>query len=172
MTDKQSARQYVRAQLQLMTAEQRLRSATISRSIEAAPAFARAKTVLVFYPLPDEPQIQYAFERWSATKLLLLPVIVGNALLVGNISKDEYHINKFGIPEPQPLPDVPQIDVALVPGVAFDDDGNRLGRGKGYYDRFLRDNNVYKIGICHNLQRLASVPHDDKDIRMDEIISI
>ena len=63
------------------------------------------------------------------------------------------------------------IDVAIIPGMAFDAGGNRLGRGKGYYDRLLaRIPDVYKIGICFDFQKVESVPADINDIKMDEVI--
>ena len=65
------------------------------------------------------------------------------------------------------------IDVAIVPGMAFDAEGYRLGRGKGYYDRFLaRVPYLYKIGLCFSWQMVDKVPHDKHDIVMDEVIRI
>ena len=59
-----------------------------------------------------------------------------------------------------------------MPGVAFDHDGNRMGRGKGYYDRFLPlIPSTYKIGICFPFQMITSIPAEEHDIRMDEIIT-
>ena len=59
--------------------------------------------------------------------------------------------------------------VALVPGVAFDAAGHRLGRGRGYYDRFLAScPHIYKIGVCFPFQRVALVPTDQHDVVMDE----
>lgn len=59
----------------------------------------------------------------------------------------------------------------MVPGMAFDADGNRLGRGKGYYDRFLAlVPDAYKIGVCFPFQKFPAVPVDDNDVKMDIII--
>lgn len=61
--------------------------------------------------------------------------------------------------------------VILVPGLAFDVQGNRLGRGKGYYDRFLSDNaSLVKIGICYDFQLISDVPTEPHDIKMDYVI--
>ena len=79
----------------------------------------------------------------------------------------------------EPFTDYAQIDVCLVPGVAFDAAGHRLGRGRGYYDRFL--SKLYspshfpalsplKIGVCFPFQRVAEVPSEPHDILMDEVI--
>ena len=55
--------------------------------------------------------------------------------------------------------------------MSFDHHGNRLGRGRGYYDRFLNAiSSIYKIGVCFHFQRVNEVPTDENDIRMDEVI--
>ena len=67
--------------------------------------------------------------------------------------------------------DYPSVDVAVVPGMAFDSRCNRLGRGKGYYDRMLpKLSNAYKIGMCFDFQKLPGIPADDHDIKVDEVI--
>lgn len=80
---------------------------------------------------------------------------------------------KYQIMEPDgdPFTDFNSIDVALIPGMAFTQDGKRLGRGKGYYDRLLAQMpSVYKIGICFPFQLLKDIPTDENDILMDEVI--
>lgn len=60
----------------------------------------------------------------------------------------------------------------LVPGVAFDKKGNRLGYGKGYYDNYLADKpSILKVGICFSLQIVDDLPADDKDVKLDYLIS-
>ena len=62
-------------------------------------------------------------------------------------------------------------DLIIVPGVAFDLEGHRLGFGAGYYDRFLKQiPQAYKIGICFNFQKVKAVPTEETDIKMDEVI--
>ena len=58
----------------------------------------------------------------------------------------------------------------IVPGVIFDSNNNRMGFGKGYYDRFLKDKKCYKIGICFKEQITDNLPIDDYDIKMDEVV--
>jgi 5-formyltetrahydrofolate cyclo-ligase len=80
----------------------------------------------------------------------------------------------FNIMEPTGalFTDYDAIEVAIVPGMAFDAEGHRLGRGKGYYDRFLaKIPHAYKIGLCFSWQLIDEVPHDTNDIMMDEVIS-
>jgi 5,10-methenyltetrahydrofolate synthetase len=78
----------------------------------------------------------------------------------------------FHILEPigEQFADYEKIDVALVPGMAFDAAGHRLGRGKGYYDRFLAAHpHLYKIGVCFPFQHVAEVPVNEYDVCMDEV---
>ena len=65
-----------------------------------------------------------------------------------------------------------QLSIVLVPGMAFDKQGHRLGRGKGYYDSLhSRVPNIYKIGVCFPFQMLESIPSESTDVVMDEVIT-
>ena len=83
----------------------------------------------------------------------------------------------YGIQEPvgSPFTDYAQIDLALIPGVAFDADGHRLGRGRGYYDRFLASHlspltSHLLIGVCFDFQKVDAVPYDANDIPVNMVI--
>ena len=120
-------------------------STQILAALEAHPAFRAASTVLLYYSLKDEVETHTFVQKWSKKKRILLPVVVDDAT----------------------------IDFIAVPGVAFDLKGNRLGRGKGYYDRLLpRIPSAYKAGICFPFQLVEEVPAESFDIRMDIIITI
>jgi 5-formyltetrahydrofolate cyclo-ligase len=167
---KQDLRRQVQAQLrQFSVGEVARLSAHILHQVEQQPAFRQAATVLLYAPLPDEPQLQALLRRWSAEKRLLLPVVRGSELLVGDCGL--LRQGAFGIMEPaQALPEAPRVDVAIVPGVAFDRSNHRLGRGKGYYDRFLSATPTYKLGVCFACQLLEHIPHDLHDVRMDAVL--
>lgn len=131
--------------------------------------------MLLYHSLPDEVDTHGFIRRWSDRKRILLPVVIGNELEL-RVYTDEEHLTKgaFHIDEPTgtPFTDYGQIDLAVIPGVAFDRQGNRLGRGKGYYDRLLpRIPTAYKIGLCFHFQLLDEIPAEAHDVRMDEIIS-
>ena len=64
-----------------------------------------------------------------------------------------------------------QIDCALVPGIAFDEKCNRIGFGGGYYDRFLSDADIFKIGLCYDFQIVGETEHGAFDVPMDTVIS-
>lgn len=82
--------------------------------------------------------------------------------------------SKFGIFEPltnQDTAAAEEMDVALVPGLAFDRKGTRLGYGKGYYDRFLRDGDIIKIGIGYAIQIVDTLPEAPHDMGMDMVVT-
>jgi 5-formyltetrahydrofolate cyclo-ligase len=84
---------------------------------------------------------------------------------------DKMHRGKVGIPEPTTPPFEGDIDVIIVPAVAFDKEGNRLGRGGGYYDRFLKkQSHATFIGVGYDFQLVDEVPVRKHDQKMHRII--
>lgn len=130
---------------------------------------------MLYHSLPDEVDTHRFVEKWSAQKRVLLPQVVGDDLCLRcYTSAADMAVGAYGILEPvgELFTDYDAISLVVVPGVAFDAAGNRLGRGKGYYDRLLpRLTAAYKIGICFPFQLVDCVPAEPFDIRMDEIIS-
>ena len=155
---------------------QKQHSAKILAALEAHPAFRAAKTVLLYHSLNDEVDTHDFIRKWSNKKQILLPVVVGNELeLRLYTASEDMQISSYGIKEPvgEVFTDYDFIDFIVVPGVAFDQKGNRLGRGKGYYDRLLPQiPSAYKAGICFPFQLVEEVPTEPHDIRMDIIITI
>lgn len=137
-----------------------------------------ARIVLAYSALPDEVPTQSLLDHLvAADKTVLLPRVVNNTdmELRHYTGRHDLQPGAYGIMEPvgQPFTEYEQIDVAIIPGMAFDREGHRLGRGKGYYDRFLsRVPNIYKIGLCFSWQLVDSVPTDEHDIRMDETVTV
>ena len=105
----------------------------------------------------------------------MLPLIKGNDLqLLLYAGKESLKTGVFGILEPsEDCEAVPEseIDLIIVPGVAFDRQHNRLGRGKGFYDRLLSTLDVPKIGICYDFQLKDQIPTEPFDRKMDLIIT-
>ena len=78
-----------------------------------------------------------------------------------------------GIPEPTEIVpiSIEEIEIILVPGLAFDKTGARMGFGKGYYDKLLETRKAIKIGICYDFQLLDKIPSEPHDVPMDIIIT-
>ena len=136
-----------------------------------------SRTTMAFWPLNDEVDIRPLLNRLVREgRTVVLPRVVDSETMVLHTYQGEADLVEgvLHIMEPtgKPFTDYGAIDVALVPGVAFDAAGHRLGRGRGYYDRFLTAHHPRRtIGVCFPFQRVAVVPTDDHDIRMDEILN-
>ena len=140
------------------------------------PRLAEARIVLLYSALPDEvPTLPLLNRLTTEGKTVLLPRVVSDTdmELRRYTGPNDLEPGAFGIMEPtgELFTDYDLIDVVVVPGMAFDREGHRLGRGKGYYDRFLAQlPHIYKIGICFPFQLVDKVPADAHDMLMDEVV--
>lgn len=155
------------------TTELTANSAALLDKLEQHPLFKTARTVLLYYSLGDEVQTHDFVEKWHRQKDILLPVVKGNELKLRLYAgKENLHTGEaYHIEEPvgSEFTDYESIDLAIVPGVSFDRQGNRLGRGKGYYDRLLPSLHSYNIGICYHFQLCDKIPAEPFDRKMDEV---
>lgn len=149
-------------------------SQLILNKLEQHPDFIHAHRVMLYSSLPDEVQTQAFIEKWRHQKSIILPTVVGDDIVPVALTEDTlFALGDFNIMEPQNKPYLGDFDLIIVPGVAFDRQGNRIGRGKGYYDRFLCQHRaVKKIGMCFDFQLVDEVPTEPTDIVMDEVISL
>ncbi len=148
-------------------------AATVFEKIELLSEFMNAKSVLMYWSLPDELPTHNFIVKWSAKKQMLLPMVKGDKMLIKPfISTDELRKSDMGIWEPEAQREyLRQIDLVIVPGIAFDKGKNRLGRGKGYYDRYFNNKSITKIGVCYDFQLLEVIPTEPFDVCMDKIIT-
>ncbi|MBQ2838105.1 MAG: 5-formyltetrahydrofolate cyclo-ligase [Muribaculaceae bacterium] len=145
-------------------------ASTVAKTIEDSIWFKRATHILIYHSLPDELHTHNLLNRW-ADKKLYLPRVNGHTLDILPI--DKIRLGAFNIYEPigNKTVSLSTIDLAIIPGVAFDKCGSRIGRGKGFYDRLLQDNNIFKIGIGYDFQLFDNIPSAPHDIKMDAIIT-
>ena len=173
--DKKTLRAEIKVLKKQHTKEQLLeQSEKILAQLEQHPDFVKAQRVMLYSALPDEVQTQAFLEKWHLKKQIILPTVVGDDIIPVAYEKDtDFAVGDFNILEPQNEPYKGDFDLIVVPGVAFDHKGNRLGRGRGYYDRFLCQHlSVKRIGICFDFQLVDEIPTEPFDIRMDEVISL
>lgn len=177
---KASLRKQIRTRLQkLSTARRGAASTLLCARLREQNVWLAAKFVLFFAPQPDEPDIWPLLnEAIAAEKTVALPVFVPgtNNYMARQILDPERDLiaGKFGLREPLPAcPEVPlnRLDLVLVPGVAFDARGARLGRGKGFYDRLLADVRGTKCGVAFEEQIVDAVPVGPLDIRLNCILT-
>lgn len=175
--NKNDLREYIRNIKRQFNDEQlRDMSTPITKRLLSHPAVAGAKTIMMYYSLPDEVYSHDIINTLvQKGKRVLLPAVINddNMELRCYESKKDMIEGFFNIMEPvgKTFTNYEDIDVAIVPGMSFDLRGNRLGRGKGYYDRFLsKCPYIYKIGICFDFQKLPGIPTDENDVKMDYVI--
>ena len=161
-----------------------LASRGVLEKLERLDRWNRADTVLAFLSMKDELDTACILRRaLDQGKTLAVPKVVGDNLIFYRISDIDADTapGAFGILEPEP--GLPSLDiktlsernsVALVPGLAFDKEKFRLGRGKGFYDRFFAScgNSLYKIGIGYSFQLVEQVPHEAHDSQLDLLIVV
>ena len=158
-----------------------LRSALILQTLQSRPEYLAAKTLALTHSVGSEVDtVPLIEDRLSAGQKVLLP-------LIGKRGSMEFHevagsldslvSSRYGIPEPDPKihPLVPpeRIDLVVAPGVAFDPQGNRLGLGGGYFDRFLGrlPERVPVLGLAFECQIVEAVPHDAPDRPVDAVLT-
>jgi len=179
MTSKILLRQQVRAELAKLAADQRrLDSTKLCDLLQQQDVWQRAASVLLFVPLQSEPDIAPLLEAsWAAGKTAALPRFdpAAREYCAGVVCRrDDLEPGSFGIVEPHPgCPVLPlnQLDFILVPGLAFDLTGRRLGRGKGFYDRLLAQVRGHKCGVCFDAQVVSAVPEELHDVRLNSILT-
>lgn len=140
--------------------------------IEQMEEFQTAHYILLYWSLPDEPFSHALLERWSDKKLIL-PAVVGDEIVLRRYrDKEDMKVGSFHIMEPigSAFSDYDCLDLTLIPGLSFDADGYRLGRGKGYYDRLLPKLKCMTIGVCFSCQYEDKLPHDEWDIPVKKVV--
>lgn len=177
---KANLRREIRALLKRKTPEERAAASVKARELlEKQPEWQLADTIFFYAPLPEELDIwPLVTDSLAAGKLCCLPKFDPAtqryvACQVENLGTDIAE-GRFGIREPHghcvavPLN---RLDLALVPGVAFDLRGRRLGRGKGFYDQLLADVRGTTCGVAFDEQIVAEIPIEPHDIHLNRILT-
>ena len=143
----------------------------------AAASGASSVCVSGFNALSDEPDLSSFYHSTSLS--LVFPKLtsvdgVMEFTSVANYSSEKWEVSSLGFSHPTSVEVVPaaSIQLMLIPGIGFSSSGDRLGRGKGFYDRYLQNFKGLKVGVCFDCQLSeASLPTDGWDIKMDYIIT-
>jgi 5-formyltetrahydrofolate cyclo-ligase len=177
---KAELRSKIRAVIKSFSPEKRHSdSAKLCASLGQQDFFRNANSILFFAPLPEEPDLWPVLSGALASKkLVALPCFdsENQAYVPRRVSDIHVEIisGKFGIREPAPtcvaIP-LQDLDLVLVPGVAFDIGGHRLGRGMGYYDRLLQNFPGKKVGVAFDEQIVDAVPAGKNDVKMDLVLT-
>ena len=146
-------------------------SKKIVEHIRHMEEYKSAKTVAIYYPMNQEVDL---LELCRDDKLFCFPKVISypNAMMDFFEQGTEFEVSAFGIHEPTGNYISSQdIDLFLVPGVAFSKDGGRIGYGKGFYDKYLCDLKQDKIGVLYHFQLIDSFELSDFDKRLDALVS-
>lgn len=178
MFAKTEVRQRIKQAVKAMSAHERQElSLQLMQKLAQHPRFVQSKVIMLYHALPDEPDTRTLLNTWFKEKTLLLPVVCGKQLLL-KVYQGAQHVQTgaYGIIEPQGacFNQYQDIDLIVVPGMAFDAQGHRLGRGKGFYDRFLsmpQLTHTYRLALCWPCQLIEQVPTEPHDARMNEILT-
>lgn len=180
--DKNLLRQHFRMlRAKLSEGERRAADAAIAGRMAALPEFAEADGVFTYLSFGDEVDTRELIERaWSLGKTVALPRVVPGTRQMRWYAVDSLDClerSSFGVEEPpaDPAREVTPRDfhtpVALVPGLAFDREGYRLGYGGGFYDTFLPTFPGTSMGLCRAAQLADHLPHEDYDMPVDEVVT-
>ncbi|MDA0690836.1 MAG: 5-formyltetrahydrofolate cyclo-ligase [Nitrospinae bacterium] len=157
-------------------------SREITRKLVELEAFQSCQNILIFLSLPGEVQTEEMIERaLSFGKRVYVPLVDAErkCLKISELPglDIEFEVKRFGVREPGSVhlniqsPAV--LDFVLVPGLAFDRKGGRIGFGAGYYDRFLKEvaDRVVRVGVAFDFQILESVPQTELDVPVQKILT-
>lgn len=177
-----SSKSAIRAQVSawrrnLSTNEWSARSRSICTRLLELDQLKTARTVHAFWPLTAKKEVDIRpliRSLCSQNVRIYLPVIAENELLHGLYTNTEhFKLNLFGGFEPQPDLDfaLENVDCILVPALAVDLAGNRIGYGKGFYDRFLTESKALKIAPIFANQLVQGIPNEPHDVPVDILVT-
>ena len=173
--EQRALRAIVEQQRRMMTKEEVAEQSNhIIAQLEQMAAFRDAQTVLLYYPIHNEVDLRPLLAKYANQKTFLFPVTHRHSMEVRPYDgEDMMQKGRMGVPEPQTPTYKGSIDLILVPGVVFDQHRHRIGRGGGYYDKFLlKHPESKKVGICYSFQlKKHTVPHTWRDRKVDRIVT-
>lgn len=172
--DKELIRTRIKARKSIMNQEERSEAARIVFGlIEQTAAFMLADNILLYHSLPDELSTHEFIDRWHERKHFFLPRVNGVNLDILPYDRTRMHLGAFNIEEPDgdAVVDISSIELIIVPGVAYDTRGNRIGRGKGFYDRLLQDTKAVTMGVGYSCQLCDDIEPDAFDVPVHYVIT-
>ncbi len=172
--NKSLIRTRIRAQKSLLSEVERLQKANaVFRLIENTAAFMLSDKILMYHSLPDEVDTHAFLDKWNERKKFFLPRVNGVNLEILPYDKSRLQLGAFHIEEPDgdDVCDVKDIELIIVPAIAYDKFGNRVGRGKGFYDRLLCNTSALKIGVAYDFQIVEEIDSEGHDVKVDMIVT-
>lgn len=172
--EKNEIRRKVKSLRTMLSEEEKMKAAEeVFARLEATAAFLLADRILMYHSLPDELFTHSFLGKWAGRKRFFLPRVNGVNLEILPYEETRLELGSFQIEEPTgtDVVDPSEIELIVVPAVAYDRKGNRLGRGKGFYDRLLQTTSATKIGVGYEFQLVDEIPVEPHDVGMDMVIT-
>lgn len=149
-------------------------SEAVWKKVESLEEFKHAGTVLIYWSLPGEVITESFIEKWHGRKRIILPLVEGDDLRLKEYCPGKLKEGFRGIMEPsadatEVSPE--EIDFAIIPGVAFDSHCERLGRGRGFYDRLLPAIECPVAGVGYDFQIVEEVPINERDQHLSMVVT-
>ena len=178
---KNQLRQELKKRLSQMSEEQRIvKSKSACQNLISLNQFKQASTIMVFLSFDNEIETaEIILHAWQMGKVVAAPKVLSEKshmipIEINSLDKDIV-ADSLGVPNPTHGTPVPicEIDFVITPGLGFDRDCNRLGRGAGYYDRFFSDKAMrgFKCGLAFSEQLVESVPVTASDVAVDMVVT-
>lgn len=171
---KEEIRRRVKAQKSLLSMKEKSEAAAkVFDALEHSAAFMLADNILLYHSLPDELSTREFIDRWHNKKRFFLPRVNGVNLEVLPYDQSTLRLGAFHIEEPSgnELTPIENIEMVVVPAIAYDRRGNRVGRGKGFYDRLLADTKATKVGVAYDFQLVDDIEAEPHDVKVDVVIT-
>lgn len=171
---KDDIRRNIKARKTLLSEEEKLSAAErVFNLLEQTADFMLADRILMYHSLPDELSTRAFIRKWAGRKHFYLPRVNGVNLDILPYDESRLALGSFHIEEPtgNDTSDISDMEMIVVPAVAYDRAGNRVGRGKGYYDRLLAGSRARKVGVAYDFQLVDEIDVDPHDVRVDVVIT-
>jgi 5-formyltetrahydrofolate cyclo-ligase len=144
-------------------------SRRVQESVIKSKEFRSANVIGAYFATRSEVRTNLIVaQAKKLKKKVMLPRTEGDTIKFYEMT-DKLAVGRFGIMEPLPLSPAGEMDLVIVPGVAFDRRGYRVGYGKGYYDRFLSGSKAFSLGLSYDLQVVDILPHGAHDQKLDAL---
>ena len=173
MNLKDSIRNQIKNKRNNMSAElvQKL-SLKVINNLKSVNAVFKNNKFLVYNSFKNEVETNELIKHLeSLNKVIAYPIIRNGELLAGKVVGSEFIDGEYGIREPKSYDIVNNIEVVIVPLVACDENKNRIGFGKGYYDKYLQNKSLLKVGLSYDFQVVKTIQSSKFDIPLDIIIT-
>lgn len=177
LTKKEIREKNKSARLQICQAAAEEKSSAAAKAFLASEMYKKAQRIMLYMPIGNEMNTADIIKAVFADgKEAVFPVTEKDSGIITPYyaaADTVFKKGSFSVEEPQgtAAADISKLDIVLVPGIAFDKNGARIGFGKGCYDMFFKGLDTIKVGVCYDFQLRDKIPAEEHDIKMDFLLT-